>query len=217
MAAYDLEEQEQLANLKAWWNQNGNLITGALLAVSVAVAGWQGWGWYQRNQSAQASALYAIVQAAAAAGDGQRAKTAAGDLIDKFGGTQYAPLGAMIAGKLAFDSGDLKTARAQLSWAADHGGDELHDLAALRLASVLLDDKAPDEALKLLASPKLPAFTARFAETRGDILLAQDKTGAAIAEYDAALKLLSEPDAASRNARARDLVQQKRDALGAGK
>lgn len=216
MAAYDLEEQEQLANLKAWWNQNGNLVTGALLAVSLAVVGWQGWNWYQRGQSAQASQLYAVIQAAEAAGDGKRVQTAAGDLIDKFSGTHYAPLAALIAGRAAFAEGDRATARAKLQWAAEHGGDELHDLAQLRLATVLLDDKAYDDALKAVASPRLPAFAGRFAEVRGDILVAQGKTAEAAVAYDAAIKLLGEGDVAARNARGKDLVQQKRDALGAG-
>ena len=65
MAAYDLEEQEQLANIKAWWNQYGNMVSTAVTVLAVAVAAWQGWNWYQRNQSAQAAAIYSAVQRAA--------------------------------------------------------------------------------------------------------------------------------------------------------
>jgi hypothetical protein len=33
MAAYDLEEQEQLDELKTWWKLHGNLVTNILLAI----------------------------------------------------------------------------------------------------------------------------------------------------------------------------------------
>src|SRR5713101_7983620 len=50
MAAYDLEEQEQLAELKAWWKEHGGtVILGATLALA-AFGAWNGWVWYQRSQ-----------------------------------------------------------------------------------------------------------------------------------------------------------------------
>lgn len=215
MAAYDHEEQEQLANLKAWWNQYGNLVTWILLAVSLAVAGYQGWNWYGRSKAGEASAVYSVLQRAAAEGDMQRVKTAAGELIEKFGNTPYGPLGAMIAGKLAFEKGDLKTARAQLTWAADNAGDDLRDLARLRLAAVMLDEKSFDEALKQVAEPRLPSFTARFAEMRGDILLAQGKNADARGAYQAALAFIDKEASKDRGTAAyKDLLQQKLDALG---
>jgi predicted negative regulator of RcsB-dependent stress response len=215
MAAYDLEEQEQLANLKTWWKQYGNLVTWILLAVSAAAAGYQGWNWYQRNQSTQASMVFSVLQKAAAEGDMQRVKTASGELIEKFGGTPYASMGAMIAGKVAFDKGDLKTARAQLTWAAENAADEVRDLAHLRLAGVLLDEKSYDDALKQVGEPKQPAFAARFSEMKGDILLAQGKRAEAHAAYVAAIGKIQEPAKAGRGAAAyKDLLQQKADALG---
>jgi len=160
MAHYDLEEQEQIDSIKTWWKMYGNLVTGVILAGSLAVIGWQGWNWYQRSQSAQASAIYGVLEQAVAARDAQRVKAAAGELAEKFGGTSYAALGALIAARQSFEAGDLKTAKAQLSWAADKGKDEIKDLARLRLASVLLDEKAYDEALKQLESAHAAAFAA---------------------------------------------------------
>ena len=108
MATYDLEEQEQLDSLKAWWKQYGNLVTWILFAVSMGVAGYQGWNGYKRSQSAQASAVFSVLQKAAAEGDMQRVKAASGELIEKFGSTAYGPLGAMLAGKVAvIDEGKL--------------------------------------------------------------------------------------------------------------
>ena len=135
MAHYDLEEQEQIDSIKTWWKMYGNLVTGVILAGSLAVIGWQGWNWYQRSQAAQASAIYGVLEQAVAVRDAQRVKAAAGELAEKFGGTSYAALGALVAARQSFEAGDLKTAKAQLSWAADKGKDEIKDLARLRLAA----------------------------------------------------------------------------------
>lgn len=210
MAVYDLEEQEQIDNLKAWWKQHGNLITWTISALAALVVAWQGWGWYQSQQAAQAGALFGTLQQAMVNGDTQKVRTLAGELTEKFGGTAYAPMGTLMAAKLSFESGDNKTARTQLTWVASHGKAEIRDIARLRLAAVLLDEQAYDEALKELANTPLPAFTAAYAELKGDVLLAQGKTAEARSAYQAAM------DAADKAAPApgAQLLRQKLDALG---
>lgn len=223
MAAYDLEEQEQLAELKAWWKQYGNLVTSLVLAASIGMAGWQGWNWYQRNQAAQASAVFGVLQRGALERDLQKVKTASGELLEKHAGTAYAQLGALTAAKALFDGGDLKTAKIQLAWLVDQGKDEMRDLARLRLAAVLIDEQAYDEALKQLAATPAPGFAARYAEMKGDAHAAQGKKGEARAAYADALARL---DAAAKagdagtlqdvkaNAPYREMLQQKLDAQG---
>lgn len=209
MAHYDLEEQEQIDTLKTWWKMYGNLVTGLITVFCLAVIGWQGWNWYQRGQSTQAAAIYAVLEQAVAAGDAQKVKASAGELAEKFGSTTYASLAALLAAKQSFEAGDLKTAKAQLGWAAANGKDEVKDLARLRLAAVHLDDKAYDEALKQLEGAPLPAFEARFQELKGDVLAAQGKKSEARTAYKTAL------DHASGKAGAgRELIQQKLDSLG---
>lgn len=227
MATYDLEEQEQLAEMKAWWKQYGNLVTGIVAAAAIGVIAWQGWNWYQRSQAGQASMVYNVLQKAVMEKDLQRAKAASGELLEKFGRTTYAPLGALTAAKAMFDSGDLKTAKLQLSWVVEHGNDELRDLARLRLAAVLLDEKAYDEALKQLDGKTAPGFAVRFAESRGDVLGAQGKKEEARSAYQAALAKLDEADASGKgknslqdkqaNAPYREMLQQKLDSLGGHK
>jgi predicted negative regulator of RcsB-dependent stress response len=212
MAHYDLEEQEQIDSIKTWWKMYGNLVTGVILAGSLAVIGWQGWNWYQRSQSVQASAIYGVLEQAVAARDAQRVKAAAGELAEKFGGTSYASLGALVAARQSFEAGDLKTAKAQLSWAADKGKDEIRDLARLRLAAVLLDEKAYDEALKQLESAHAEAFAARFLELKGDVLAAQGKKPEARTAYKAALEKGEVRE--GRGGTGRELLRQKLDSLG---
>jgi predicted negative regulator of RcsB-dependent stress response len=221
MAAYDLEEQEQLDELKTWWKMYGNLVTTAVTIAAVAALAWQGWNWWQRQQAAQASALYVGVQEASANSDAKRAREIAGELIDKFSSTAYAGMAALLSAKAQIQGGDLKTAQVQLTWAAEHAKDDgIRDLARLRLAAVLLDQKAYDDALKQLAAEPTVPFAPRFNEAKGDILAAQGKkTGEARAAYDAALGKLDAaikeggPTAAVSGAY-REVLQAKRDALG---
>lgn len=211
MAHYDLEEQEQLDSIKTWWKMYGNLVTSLLLAISLSVLAWQGWNRYQSGQSAEASAIYGVLEQAVAMRDSQKIKAAAGELAEKFGGTSYAALGAMLAAKDSFEAGDLKTAKAQLTWVADKGKDELKDVARLRLAAVLLDEKSYDEALKQLDGMHAPAFAARFLDLKGDVLAAQGKKAEARAAYTAAQGKLE-----GKGGVAAELLQQKLDALGEG-
>ena len=212
MAHLDLEEQEQIDSLKTWWKMYGNLISSVLVAISVAALAWQGWGWYQRNQAAQAAGIYAVLEQAAALRDGQKVKAAAGELAEKFGSTSYAWLGALVAAKQSFEVGDLKTAKAQLGWAVENAKDEVKDLARLRLAAVLLDEKAFDEALKQLDATHDMAFAARFLELKGDVLAAQGKTPEARAAYKAALDKGEARE--GKSGAGRELLRQKLDSLG---
>jgi len=221
MAAYDLEEQEQLDELKTWWKMYGNLVTGILVAVALAVVAWQGWTWWQRQQAAQASALFSGLQTAAVQKDAKRARELAGELIDKYSATSYAGMGALVAARAQVDAGDTKNARVQLAWAAENAKDPgLRELARLRLAAVMLDEKAYDEALKQLAAEPAAAFAPRFEELRGDILAAQGKTAEARNSYDAALAKFdaqAKGDETRQRGGYSELVQAKRDSLGAAK
>ena len=219
MATYDLEEQEQIDELKTWWRMYGNLVTLVVVAVSLVVVGWQGWNWWQRKQSAEASVLFTAMQQAAATNDSKRARDIAGELIGKYSGTAYAGMAAMFSAKVQADGGDAKTARVQLAWAAENAKeDALRDLARLRLAALLLDDKAYDEALKQLAVTPSPVFARRYAELKGDVLAAQGKPAEARAAYEAALALIDGgKNPAAGHGPYREILQAKLDALRSGK
>ncbi|WP_426338968.1 YfgM family protein [Pseudoduganella sp. S-14] len=206
--AYDLDEQEQLANLKAWWAKYGNLTTWVVIAVLAAYSGWNGWNYYQRNQAAQASVLFDELQSAVNAKDNAKVARVAGDIETKFGRTAYASLGALSAAKSFFDANDLKSAKAQLEWVVAHGNDEHKNIASIRLAGVLLDEKSYDAALKALAVAALPQFKASVEDRKGDILAAQNKMEEARTAYKAAL------EAAEKNNPGRQLIQLKLESIG---
>ncbi|MBU6271383.1 MAG: tetratricopeptide repeat protein [Betaproteobacteria bacterium] len=207
--AYDLEEQEQLATLKAFWARYGNFLLTALTVVLLAIAGWRAWGWHQAREAAAASVIYDQLQVAAQARDVDKVRAAAGTLVEQHGRTAYGPMGALLAARVYFEAGDLKAARAPLQWVMDNAADDaLRQLARVRLAGVLLDQQAYDEGLKLLAGAAPAGFEAEWADRRGDLLIAQGKTEEARAEYRTAL------EKAAKAAPLRRVIQIKLDALG---
>jgi len=208
--ALDLEEQEQVAELKAWWTQHGNRILAVVIAVAVAVVGWQGWRWYEHGQAAQASVLYDTLSKAAQAGDAKALRDAAGTLVESYPRTLYASMGALLAAKFYFERNDLKNAKAQLQWVIEHSpAEDFRDLARLRLAAVLVDEKAYDEALKLLDAPHAPAYDAQYAALKGDVLVAKNQLTEARAAYQAALE-----KAERRDSPFRESVRMRLEALG---
>src|SRR5206468_3244395 len=174
--ALDLEEQEQVAELKAWWTQHGNRVLAVVIAVAVAVVGWQGWRWYEHNQAAQASVLYDTLTKAVQAGDAKAMRDSGGALAENYPRTLYASMGALVAARYYFDRKDLKSAKAQLQWVIERSpSDDFRDLARLRLAALLLDEKSYDEALKPLEAKPAAAYDAKSAALRGDLLLAKNQ------------------------------------------
>ncbi|MGZ3183461.1 MAG: YfgM family protein [Telluria sp.] len=206
--AYDLEEQEQLANLKAFWNQYGNLISWILILALGTFAGYNFWNRWQASKAAEASVLYNTQLKAVAAKDKAKADRAAADLEKDYAHTAYGAMAALAAAKSDFEANDLKGAKVQLQWVIDHGNDEMQSVARLRMSGVLLDEKNYDEALKVISSGVQPQFAGEVADRKGDLLVAQNKIAEARAAYQAAL------DAMDKKHPGRQLVQVKLDAIG---
>lgn len=187
----DLEEQEQLDELRHFWRQWGNLISWLLIAVFGAFAAYNGWQYWQRHQSIQSSALYDEVERAAAGGDVARVQQGLKDIQDKYGRTGYAAQAALLAAKTLADKGQADQARAALQWVANDAADAGYQaIAKLRLAAMLAETKAYDEALKQLAG--VPAqFEALAADRRGDIYNLQGKKNEARAEYTKAWQAMA--------------------------
>jgi predicted negative regulator of RcsB-dependent stress response len=207
--AYDLQEQDQIDAFKAFWAKYGNTILSVVTVALLATAGWRGWLWWQQKQTVEASVVYSQLREAFDRKDVDKVRQAAGTLFERYGGTVYGSMGALMAARAYHDAGDLKAAKAPLQWAVDRAKDPEHRLLArLRLAGILLDEKAYDEGLRLLVMADAGEFAGAFADRRGDLLLAQGKRDEARAEYRTALERL-EPTSALR-----PLVRMKLDSLG---
>ena len=205
----DLQEQEQVDALKAFWAKYGNLIMWVITLVLAAFAAYSYWTKLQRDKAAQASTLYGEMQRAAEAGDDKRAAQVFGDMKSKAPKATYTQYGGLLAAKTQADKGDTVNATANLQWVADNGNDENAAVAHMRLAGLLADAKKYDDALKELALVKPLSFAPLVADRRGDIELARGQKDAATKAYKAAWDGLPE------TAQYRIVLDAKLTALGA--
>ena len=185
--AYDLEEQEQIAQLKAFWEKWGTLVSGVAVAALLAYAGWQGYGWYQKRQVTQAEAAFASFNSSIQNKDADAAAKLVG-LQGAFGKTNYAALASLqMAAVLATDS-KYDQAQAPLQWVIEHGQPENQGAARLRLADIQMQLKQQDVALKTLDTPVAhyaTAFTAKKADIYmmvGDTAKAREVLNGALTE-----------------------------------
>jgi predicted negative regulator of RcsB-dependent stress response len=207
--ALDLEEQEQLDQLKHFWKTWGNLISWVLIAVLGSYAAWNGYQYWQRNQAVKASALYDEVERAVGSGDVARIERSLADMKDKFASTQFAQQAALLSAKSLQAQGKADAARAALSWVAESASDAAYrDVARLRLAGMQFDAKAYDDALKQLGAEFTPAMAGMASDLRGDVLQAKGQKPEAIVAYQQAWTQLADV------ADYRRLVQAKLNALG---
>lgn len=206
--ALDLQEQEQLDALKAWWKAHGTRVIAAVAVFIVAVAGWRAYAFYQHKQRLEAAALFQVLAREFDGGDIKKIRAVSGEIIDKYPGTPYAVDAALLAAQANHRAGDLKSAKSQLQWVIEHARDrQSQDVARLNLAAVLLDEGAFDAALKTLAASHDEAFEALYSERRADVLAAQGQLAAAREAYRAALARLP------MDAPARVVIEIKLDAL----
>jgi predicted negative regulator of RcsB-dependent stress response len=212
MAALDLQEQEQVEALKGWWKDNANWILGVTLVTVMAIGGWRGWQYYQHKQAGEASTLYSEFTRQLDSHDAKRINDAAAAVMDKYASSAYAPRAALLAATVNEQGKDLARAKVQLQWVIDHSIESgLQDVARLRLASLLLDEKNYAAAGKLLDSKHPESFDALFADLKGDVLSAQGKNDEARTAYKQAY------DKSEAKSSYHNLIEMKLDALGATK
>ena len=189
-------EEEQLAQIKDWWQRNGKpLVLGAVIA-RVLVFGWQFWQKHQINQAQSASVVYQqLLGAALESGEADAAEVSRlGNLLKKdFAGTHYAQYGSLFVAKVAVESGRLDEAASELRSIVDKPADKtLDELARQRLARVLAAQGKADEAIKLLDGKVDAAFVASREELRGDLLVQLGRNDEAHAAYSKAKESLSQ-------------------------
>jgi predicted negative regulator of RcsB-dependent stress response len=207
--ALDLEEQEQLDQIKHFWKKYGNLISWVLIVILGAYAAWNGYQYWQRDQAAKAAVLFDEVERSATAGDLARVQRSLADIKDKYAGTLFAHQASLLAAKFLSAQGQSTEAQAALKWVVGAAPEPAYrDIARLRLSALLLDAGSLDDALAQLAQPVVPSLMGLASDLKGDILTAKDQKSEALTAYKKAWNELSEiPDY-------RRLVEAKLNALG---
>ena len=206
--SYDFEEQERIAELKAWWEDNRWYVLGAIVAAVLGFAGYSGWRTWSARQAEDAALMYQPVADAAKAPDASKLQAAVDALVAKHPRSFYASEAALVAAKQAFDAGAVEAARKRLEWVVEHGVEEHRGVARMRLAAVLLDQKKYPEALQVLDANKDEGFVALAADLRGDVMLAQGRLDEARAAYKLAM------DKSTPRHPVRSLAETKLNALG---
>ena len=209
--AYDLEEQEQLDEFKTWWKVHGQKVVTLVTVLVVGYLGYQGWQYYQTQQSLKASAQYEnlLKLDITEAKNLKAIQVVSAELMDKYSGTPYAGRAALTAAKANFQAKELKSAKSQLAWAAKNAKeDAIQAMALLELASLQVEEKDYEGALKTLAEKHTSGFDGLFADLKGDVLVAQGKLAEAKVAYKDALDKLDQ------QGRLLKFTQHKLEALG---
>ena len=205
----DLEEQEQLDELKHLWNKYGTVISGLLIVMAIGLAGWNGWNYWQRSQATQAAAMYDEMAKSVAGGDVTKAERTFNDMKERFSRATYTLQAGLALAKMAADAGQADVAKSALQWVSDQSADVGYaSIAKLRLANIYLDAKQYPQALQVLEATRGDAFAGLVADRRGDVLLLQGQRDAAKAAYLSAFKALDD------RSEYRRLVRVKLNALG---
>lgn len=205
----DLEEQEQLDQIKHFWKQYGNAITWVIIVVLGAFASWNFYNYWQRSQAQQAAALFDEVDRAVQAADAARMDRVFSDMKDKFSSTVYAQQSGLLVARQYISLGKPDAAKAALGWVAEKSSDAGYQaLARLRLASIAIESRNYDEALNLLNLAYPASFDALVADRKGDVFVLQGDKAKATAEYQKAHRLFDP------RTEYRRLVEVKLNALG---
>jgi len=206
--SYDFEEQERIAAIQHWWEDNARFVYGAIAALVLSVGGFKGWQYWSAVQNEDAAAM--VAELPKVRGDAKRAGDIAQAIIDKHPRTFWASEAALVSARASFDAGDLATAQARLEWVLKHGRDEHRGVARIRLAAVYLDQKKHAEALELLDGNKDEAWAAIAADLKGDVFFAQGRIDEARAAYKLAV------EKADPRSPLRSVSEQKLGAVGGG-
>ena len=189
--AYDLEEQESLDQLKAWWEKWGTLITVIITVTCLAFAGFNGYRYYKKNEGAKATATYVQLQNAVVTGDKKNVKSLSEGLMKEYPSHVFATLAAFSQAADAANANDIEGARKALKWVLETGKrPEYATLARVRLAGVELDAGNAKEALSILqAETPYPGSEIIYNDRLGDVYLALGDVKNARAAWQKALDL----------------------------
>jgi predicted negative regulator of RcsB-dependent stress response len=179
-----LNEKEQWERVLAWLREQGPwIVAGVALALAV-YGGWNYWQNRTQQRNLAAAARYEQVIEAFGRNDVNAGSRLADELVKAYPSTAYADQANLAVARIQVENKQLEPAATRLRQVLAATSDpELALVARLRLARVELAQGNPDQALKTLDAVNPGAFAARYAQVRGDVLLAKGDRDGALKAY----------------------------------
>ncbi|AIL32662.1 YfgM family protein [Basilea psittacipulmonis] len=183
--AFNLEEQEKISAIKAWWDKWSNLITIAVVLVVVAFFAHTGWKWYQAQHAENALAYYdEIVNASGDISEENtaRIKVSIDKLRESYSSTAYASRAIMIASDYFYKANRLDLAKDNLSWLIAQTSEfpEFTDIARLRLSTIQIEQGEYEAAQNNLNAIKDEKAQAMVKDKLADLAFAQGEVQKAV-------------------------------------
>lgn len=182
-----LSEKEQIEQIRSWWSEYGGYVIVGVAAGALILFGVN---YYQNSKltaQLEASALYESLTNHVVAGKLEDAEVVADELGTTFADTTYAAQAKLAMARLYMDKNRDQDAADELRELLDSGSGDLHQIARLRLARILLYQDKPQEVVDLLESEDNSAFAATFGEALGDAYHALGRIADAEAAYQRVL------------------------------
>lgn len=182
-----LDEEEQLARAKSWWDENANTVIVGVILVVGGIVGWNWFGDYSEAQKHDATRAYtAYVEASA---EGKEAELQA--LAENFNGSAVHLFALFDQAVLAMNDADPDRAKGLLEEAVAVGNDAIVvDLARIRLAKLQRELDLADEALATLDGVRNEGYRSLVLEAKGDIHASRGEIDLAHKSYQAAVDSL---------------------------
>jgi len=191
VAIYDTEE-EQVEQLKKWWETNSSSLIAGVITAIVIVAGWSFWQNQQLEQRTQASKMYQQLLNSAAKNDNAMIEKLADQISVEHSSLAYAHFAALAKASSKVQQGDLEAAKAILQQQVQNpGSEEIQHIARLRLIQLMLASKQYEAGLQLIAEvdpAKAEGFSASYDELEGDLYVAMNRLDEARNAYQSAIR-----------------------------
>ena len=197
----DNTEEEQVEQIKKWWNSNGKqIIAGAVIGLS-GIWGWNTYSDYQDNQSLNARSLY-LSYASDSNNLGAYDK-----LTTDFSSSSYSDQAILLMAKYLFDAGSYTQALGVIEPLINNPSSIISNTAALRASSIYLQLGQHDQALLILTEQSEDGFSGPIYNSIGDIYLDIGNRAEAQKYYSLAIDNVTE------NSNLTQLIQIKLDDL----
>jgi len=181
-------EEQQLEEIKRWWQENGRTVVAGVVLGLGGVSGWTLWQSHVNEQAEEVSTRYERLVNTAALPNREAAVRQTDTIIAEHPDSSYAGLAALVGAQAAYGSGDAETARRLLEWAAANAAEfHVRDVARIRLSRLLSDAGEHDAALARLDEVGTGPFATLAKEVRGDVLWGRNDASGARAAYESAL------------------------------